>query len=231
MIKKLVWILSIVFIMTACGDDEDFISLNTPDEITLEKGEQYQIKASSESAIRYGSIDEYHATVDDNGLITANFVGTTMIRLKNDSEEKYITVGVVPRNTMLVEPYHESFWTQKTEIVKMNGSTYQSVNDNGIKYDVSGKEMGASESFEFYFKNKKDENGKTFHDVLNKVVLNLKAGTDEASLKDFLGERYLPMENRGWTYQDALELVPATVVISVDKDASGKISVTYTAAQ
>ena len=93
-----------MLLLSACGEDDAMV-ITSSKEITLHKGEQSQIEVVSNEPVRYGSMDEYHATVDENGLVTANYVGETMIGVKSGSGQDFVTVNVVPVSSLLVEPY------------------------------------------------------------------------------------------------------------------------------
>ena len=71
---------------------------------TLHYGETYQINAECENPITYSSENEYHATVSEEGLVTANFVGATTITLASEFDTKTFEVTVAPVSDLYPEP-------------------------------------------------------------------------------------------------------------------------------
>ncbi|MBO7492362.1 MAG: Ig-like domain-containing protein [Bacteroidales bacterium] len=94
--KKLLLLLMVgCLISTGCTKKEIVLEQT---EVTLHHGDTYQILAESPTAITYLSENQYHADVDNNGLVTANFVGETDIILQNANDEKRVHVKVEPTN-------------------------------------------------------------------------------------------------------------------------------------
>ncbi len=214
--RKLIFLTVLpMLLLSACGDDESMV-ITSSKQISLHKGEQSQIEVISEQPVRFGSMDEFHATVDENGLITANYVGETMVGVKSGSEQDYITVNVVPVSSLLVEPYHSDFTVRKDIIEKMYGEEYSSSGD-GIIYTLD--EMGASASFGFYFAGDKD--------VLYRSEVVLKPGTSMDAVKLFLEERYMPVAGEEGKYQDTFDGGAGTVFVRVAENDEGIITVSY----
>ena len=161
-------------------------------------------------------MDDFHASVDDNGLITANYVGDTRIGVKNGSGQDYVDVKVIPVSTMLIEPYHSDFTIRKDIIIKMYGDGY-AINGNTITYQLS--KMGASASFTFSFAGEKD--------VLQASEVALAQGTEIAEVEYFLGERYKPVDGEEHLYQDTMDGGAGTVYVRLKETGDGVITITY----
>ena len=204
-----------LIMQSACGGDES-LTVVSPKQISLHKGEQSQIEVISESPVRYGSMDDFHASVDGNGLITANYVGDTRIGVKNGSGQDYVDVKVIPVSTMLIEPYHSDFTIRKDIIIKMYGDGY-AINGNTITYQLS--KMGASASFTFSFAGEKD--------VLQASEVALAQGTEIAEVEYFLGERYKPVDGEERLYQDTMDGGAGTVYVRLKETGDGVITITY----
>lgn len=207
-----------MLLLSACGEDDAMV-ITSSKEITLHKGEQSQIEVVSDSPVRYGSMDEFHASVDDNGLVTANYVGETMIGVKNGDSQDYVNVQVVPVNSMLIEPYHSDFTVRRDIVIKMYGDQYAML-DDGIVYSL--EDMGASASFGFYFSGDKN--------VLYRSEVVLEPGTDKTAVEQFLSERYMPCDGgAGYEYQNTLDGGAGTVYVKLLEDSDGLLTISYSA--
>ena len=204
-----------MLLLSACGEDDAMV-ITSSKEINLHKGEQSQIEVVSNEPVRYGSMDEYHAVVDESGLVTANYVGETMIGVKSGSGQDFVTVNVVPVSSLLVEPYHSDFTVRKDIIVKMYGDNYSSSAD-GIIYTLDG--MGASASFGFYFAGSKN--------VLYRSEVVLKPGTNKDAVKLFLEERYKPVSGEEGKYQNTLDGGAGTVFVRLLEGSDGVMTISY----
>lgn len=204
-----------MLLLSACGEDDAMV-ITSSKEINLHKGEQSQIEVVSNEPVRYGSMDEYHAVVDESGLVTANYVGETMIGVKSGSGQDFVTVNVVPVSSLLVEPYHSDFTIRRDVVEKMYGDGY-SVVDDGIVYNL--EEMGASASFGFYFAGTKE--------VLYRSEVVLKPGTDMVSVEQFLAERYKAVDGEEGKYQNTLDGGAGTVFVRVSEGSDGVITISY----
>ena len=204
-----------MLLLSACGEDDAMV-ITSSKEITLNKGEQSQIEVVSNEPVLYGCMDEYLAVVDDSGLVTANYVGETMIGVKSGSGQDFVTVNVVPVSSLLVEPYHSDFTIRRDIVEKMYGEEYTSSGD-GIIYSLDG--MGASASFGFYFAGSKD--------VLYKSEVVLKPGTNKDAVKLFLEERYMPVAGEEGKYQNTLDGGAGTVFVRVSEGSDGVMTISY----
>ena len=215
-IKFICVLTAMVSMFVSCGDDETMTIVSSK-QITLNKGEQSQIEVVSDSPVRYGSMDEFHASVDDKGLVTANYVGETMIGVKSGDSQDYVTVQVVPVNSMLVEPYHSDFTVRRDIVIKMYGDKYTMAGD-GIVYIL--EDMGASASFGFYFSGNKN--------VLYRSEVVLKPGTDKTAVEQFLSERYMPLDGgTGNEYQNTMDGGAGTVFVKLQESSDGTLTISY----
>ena len=87
---------------------------------TLHYGETYQINAECENPITYSSENEYHATVSEEGLVTASFVGATTITLASEFDTKTFEVTVEPVSNLYPEPEIE-FGESRESIIERFG--------------------------------------------------------------------------------------------------------------
>ena len=99
----------------------------------MHHGETYQIPAQCDNPITYTSVDEYHANVSASGLITAQYVGNTTIRLTSEDDTKTFSVTVISRSNLYPEPNIKVGDTRSTVISKL-GQPDASTSD-GIGYN------------------------------------------------------------------------------------------------
>ncbi len=159
-------------------DDGDTIDLQTPSEMILNSKQTAQIKAISKSPIRYESKNEFNATVSDKGLVKANFVGETEIKVTNGSDSKSITIKVDPKVNLYPEPSIE-WGITKSQIIAKYGKPDTETAD-GIGY--SGYSSAAPIAM-FLFENNR----------LKSSAVTVKTSYASA-LGSFLTERYLPID-------------------------------------
>lgn len=178
-------------------DDEDSLVLSE-DKVTLHQGEEYQIKASSSSEIKYIVKDEYHAEVSKTGVITALFVGETEIIVSNDKESKTFILTVAPKVNTYPEP-NVYFGQSKEEILSKFGSP--KVDSEGtIAYDnYSSKAPILMLQF--------DNN-----DELKSYMIAVKT-IYSSELGSFLAERYLPVSLDDLIFVNGLSPETATMGI------------------
>ena len=99
--------------------EEAMIMLDTT-AATLNHGETYQINAECENPITYSTENEYVAMVSEDGLITANFVGSTIINLESEFDTKNFEVTVEPVSDLYPEPEIE-FGESRESIIEKFG--------------------------------------------------------------------------------------------------------------
>ena len=155
--------------------EETLITLDTT-AVTLNSGETYQINAECEYPITYTSEDEYVATVSEDGLVTANFVGSTVITLQAETDSQTFEVTVAPVSELYPEPEIE-FGESKESVIERFGEPAAET-EEAIGYnDYSDNTMMLMVVF--------DEN-----DLVEYYAVVLDTEYSE-ELDTFLSERYL----------------------------------------
>ncbi len=82
---------------------EKLIQLETH-SVNLYHNETYKIPAECENPITYSVDDAYHATVSQNGTVTANHVGGTTIHLESEDDSQQFTVYVQAKSNLYPKP-------------------------------------------------------------------------------------------------------------------------------
>lgn len=167
---------------------------------TLHYGETYQINAECENPITYSSEDEYYASVSEDGLVTANFVGATTINLESEFDAQTFEVTIAPVSELYPEPEIE-IGESKESIIERFGEPIAEA-DGAIGYqDYSDNTTMLMVLF--------DEN-----DLVEDYALILEVEFEE-ELETFLSERYLfVQETEGMKiYVNALNPVEASLII------------------
>lgn len=122
--------------LTACSDDDDdsaSFSI-TPSSVSFYFEEEQQLTASDNTVVTWSTDDDFVAWVDDNGLLTASHVGTTLAKA-TDSKNNVVSipVTVMPTYVTYAEPYLN--WGASASDVKKNVSyTLVSEDDEAIIY-------------------------------------------------------------------------------------------------
>lgn len=119
--KKLFYFLPALLLsaLYSCSDNEN-IDLKES-ETTLFSGQQYAIKAKSDTKITYNSNDEFIATVSDKGIVSAETIGETTIVLDNSIDNKSFKVKVKPKYDLYSVP-DLSFGMTKSDLIKKYGT-------------------------------------------------------------------------------------------------------------
>lgn len=132
--KKVLFLLPILtalFTFSGCSDDEEGgISLNES-EITLYSDDTEQLEANDN--VDWMSESEFVASVDANGLVTGNHVGTTNIIASNGSGTSKCTVEIIPRFNTFEEPVLD-FGATKEEVKSKESRTILSETEEGLVY-------------------------------------------------------------------------------------------------
>lgn len=119
----------------SCTEKDISLTLDT-ESVNMEFKNYYQLTANVTNAIYY-SEDEYHATVDENGLITANRIGSTNIVVSSKKGSAKVKVIVRPSYNLYPEPCMD--WTKtKSQIISQYG-TPSSETSSGISYLTNNK--------------------------------------------------------------------------------------------
>ncbi len=230
MMKKFCFLFALLALLSSCSNEDTSITLKSPSELSLYVGDQSQIEAESAAALRYGSLDAFCASVQPNGLIEANHVGKTTIKVINgEGDIVDINVVVNPKSKLYVEPYHEFTGLLRSVVESIYGKNFTEIKDeNAISYDLSASsDYGQAEKFYFYFQQNRDKKQELY-----KSAVDLKAGTNEEALKLFLEERYMPDENVAWLYRNTVsrnDNIKQTVFVVVTPDPTdNSYNIVYT---
>jgi hypothetical protein len=193
--------LSLIFV--SCSKDDEVDKLITLDSSakTLYFGDEYQIKATSNTPLLYSSEDEYHASVSEPGLVTARFVGETNVVLSNGNDTKKVLITVKAQSNLYPDPNME-FGISKSALITKYG-TPDDETETGILYDNFSN---AAEAVMYIF----DENNK-----LKSTAVVVKTSYS-SNLGTFLVERYLPVDIDNLIFVNALKPEDATMLIGAD---------------
>lgn len=172
-------LLACTMLLSSCSKDEDVsIIIQNENPIVLNHEETIQIKATSTLPLTYISENEYNAKVSTYGLITANYVGETKIKLTNGSEEKIIYVEVEPKYNLYETPCLE-WGISKSEVINKYGSP-DAETSQGVGYKSYSS---AAPILTFLFDNSQKL-------MASSVLVKTGHGS---TLADFLLERYMPI--------------------------------------
>lgn len=100
-----------------------------PESITLYKDGTRQITTNAEDAI-FETEDDFYASVDEMGLVTANKVGKTNIFINSSYGEAVIPVTIMPQYSLYPD-VDQLVGKSLNDIVRIMGSSYETTSDNG----------------------------------------------------------------------------------------------------
>lgn len=97
--KKLALLLTLALPLAfaSCGDEDDTVITLDQTSVNLDYGKTLKLKAS-EGGVTWGSSNEFVATVDNKGEITAKHIGSATITATKDGSTARCTVTVAPTN-------------------------------------------------------------------------------------------------------------------------------------
>lgn len=169
----------ISFYSCSKDDNEQKPSLDRT-EVTLYVEESISLNYSGENCV-WSSDNPLIASVED-GFVTANFVGETVIR----ANEASCKVTVAPRYTKYHEPY--LIWNTEKAKVKQYMRNYEEINiDNNDQLAYLGK--GTVLMYLYLFENDKLAASSFTTDI-----------SDGDYLIDYLFERFISVSNEGTTF-------------------------------
>lgn len=113
----------LVFTLSSCEKEKANLISVTVLEKTFNFEDEYQIEATSKSAISYTVENEYNAKITQTGYLTAGRVGETTISLNNSEDQKTFKVIVKPKYNLYPEP-NIKFGATKNSIISQFGSDY-----------------------------------------------------------------------------------------------------------
>lgn len=180
---KIFCALTVLFSLTAvsCSDDDDndtALELNTT-KVSLYQDGTKQMSVKDNRSVTWTVDDDFVAKVDDDGLLTALFVGETRVKA-TDSKGKsaYASVIVNPRYNTYKEPYVE--WGASRSEVLSHDTREVSSEDETLVVLNGGSDAAELVSYGF------GESG------LEAVIVIVKTSYS-AEIVKFLGERYRPV--------------------------------------
>ena len=203
MIAIVISLTGVAFFLSCNEEDKapDIITMKVSEK-TLYHDDEFQIEATSNGEISYVSENEYHATVSDEGLVTAKFIGETNILLSNGEDLKKFKVVVKPKNNLYPEP-DVDFGASKATIIAKFG-TPDSETSTAIGY---ANYSNAAPILMFLFDSSNIVEG---YSVMVK-------STYSSSLSTFLLERYKAVTEIDGMYMfiNALDTDTATKIIGL----------------
>lgn len=111
-------------IFASCKEEEKSPEITLEkDSVTLTSGGEFLINATSDYDLTFKSEDEYHAKVDEKGLVTAKYIGETNIVVSNSENSKKVKITVEPKYDICEDlcPY---LGKTKSQIVSKLGDNY-----------------------------------------------------------------------------------------------------------
>ena len=127
--KSLAALVMAAVIFASCKEEEKSPEITLEkDSVTLTSGGEFLINASSDYDLTYKSEDNYHATVDEKGLVTARYVGETNIVVSNSENSKKVKITVEPKYD-ICEDLCQYLFKTKSQIVSKFGDNY-TLNEN-----------------------------------------------------------------------------------------------------
>ena len=193
--------LAIIALATLASCNNGKIKIKN-DSLSMYHLEEEQIIAESKMPISYTSENEFNASVDDEGLVTAHCIGETKIKLSTDDDVKYVDVKVKPKHNLYIIP-DISFGENRESVISKLGEP-DSENSNGVISYNNYCLVGITMMISF-------ENGKM--DSFAFVI----PSSYYSRLTDFLAERYMTVgTSNGVIYLvDAISPSSATYYIGV----------------
>ncbi len=200
-ILKFVLALVVLGGLLSCEKEHENLITIGESEKELNFGDKYQIDATSPLALTYTSEDEYHAIVDEDGLVTATFVGETNIFVSNSEDTKKVRIIVESEYNLYDDPDFE-FGINRSALISKYGTPDNSSESIIAYYDYSY----ASPMLLYMF----DDNDKL--EGVSVVVETLYSSI----LGSFLVERYFPVDVEELLFMNALTIDDATMAVCAE---------------
>ena len=200
--RKIVLFAVFVVVLVGCKkEDENDIQVKNPN-IEVKAGSSIQIEATSSSPITYFTENEFYASVNSTGLITANRVGEVSILLDNSEKNARVQVKILPVFTTYQDPYL-NFGASKDDVIKSVGSPSRTNDDGDLIYD----NYSTAATLAMYF-----FNGSKLESV--GVAVKTSYATE---LGNFIRERYSQYLVDGYDiyYINSLNINTATMIVGV----------------
>lgn len=209
------------FAFTSCSSDDDSTVSLSESAVTLKVDENKQLKASGDVK-KWGSENEFIASVSTNGLVTANHVGETQVIANGSNGSAICHVTVQPQYTYYAEPPCKEGIT-KSDVKKYEKRNLRSESTDGLFYDGESSLVTAV-AYQF------DSNGYLKYVLL--MIPHHNSSVLVQQLVNFLLERYNPVTEMDGVYSfiDANNLKTASKIVYMEVAPQGYynyISVTY----
>lgn len=186
--------------LNSCEKEKANLISVTVLEKTFNFEDEYQIEATSKSAISYTVENEYHATITQSGYLTAGRVGETTISLNNSEDQKTFKVTVKPKYNLYPEP-NVKFGDTKSSIIAQFGSDYIETEGN-VGY-TNYSNTAPIIMFTFDASNK-----------LKSYAIMVESSYTSI-LGSFLAERYLPVKEEDGIFLFANGLNSKTTTLAI----------------
>lgn len=202
-----VLIICLVLVNIGCEQEKDTFSVIETNWLIQCKG-QGQIEAKSDHPIIYTSENEFIATVTNYGIINANHIGETRIKVESNGIEKFVGVEVFSRFNFFYRIPLTDWSLKKEDLISFYGEPDASQSD-AIGYEDSHTK---SNRFAFFF---------DIYGNYDYSATYLEKSGDINEYVDFLEEQYLFVEkqNNIMVYINDLSVLNATVFAAIDESS------------
>jgi hypothetical protein len=205
-----------IFACYSCNTEFDSLQLSHS-SLSMNYEDQQPLQVINESGnIEWSTENDFHATVNQNGMVTAGHVGSTNIVAQKGKQKGKCSVTVKPKYALYDTPYMN--WGATMTQVKVDLGTPDQEQAKALVYKMnSAGDILAIYSF---------TDGKL---TSSGVLLHIKYGT---TLGNYLVERYQPIgyENDKYYFINAMNLDQASLgimLMSTTVSGSSAYSVVY----
>ncbi len=168
-----------VAVFSSCSKDDQTIQVTNQSPIVLNYKQTASINAVSTQPISYVSENEFHAKVSNAGVVTAQRVGETKIKLSSGSASKSIQIVVEPKFNLYKTPSIE--WGKtRSQIIAQYGKP-----DNETADAIGYSSYSSSAPVAMFLFDSNDR--------LQSSAVMVKTAYS-STLGDFLVERYMPID-------------------------------------
>jgi hypothetical protein len=107
-------------LLSGCSSSDPAKFEVSENEVTIKRGQTYQIIVSGAEDVNFTSENDFHAEVDQTGKIKSNFAGKTIVKASTVDASKDIKVTVEPDYTLFKDPIVD-FNKTREDIIKELG--------------------------------------------------------------------------------------------------------------
>ncbi len=211
--KKLFFIVLISSLLFACKDDPRELFIRTT-EIALFPEDVLQIDAVSDYDITYLSGNSYFADVSEEGMLTANKVGETFVKVSSHERVLEVAVEVMGRYNLYPDPITD-WGISQSDLIKIAGEPDKSFNSS-IEY-ANYSEQAPNIAYLFT----------PTDSLMCALVIVLETASDD--LNSYMHERFvLDSEEDGLlVYCNAHKEEDVTMLIGMFNSGEGSVMVLY----